>query len=164
MFFFPALLVTAGQSRLTRQRWWQKLGLGAMLSTVVLLIIAREHPLFPAETIVAALKRASVGRTVILKIDKSFYYWDSTRMVLADPLKKKIPPSEHVVGYATFFGYCEPGLWLPFGSRMVERILPDTAPGELLQKTSITFSSATNFLAWQEIKILKNGSRIITDS
>jgi hypothetical protein len=135
VFFFPALLVTAGQSRLTRQRWWQVLGLGAMLSAAILLIIAREHPLFPAKTIVAALKKASVAKNFVSKIDKSFVYWDSTRMVVANnPLREKIPPDQHVVGYATIFGYCEPGLWLPLGSRRVERILPDTTPVELFQK------------------------------
>jgi hypothetical protein len=134
VFFFPALLVAAGQSRLTRQRWWQIIGLGAMLSTAILMIIAREHPLFPAKTIVATLKKASVAQTFVAKIDKSFCYWDSTRMVVANPLKEKIPPAERVVGYATVFGYCEPGLWLPLGKRTVERILPDTPPEEIFRK------------------------------
>jgi hypothetical protein len=134
VFFFPALLVAAGHSRLTRQRWWQMLGLSAMLLTAILLVIAREHPLFPVESIVAALKRASGGQTFASKIDKSFYYWDSTRKVVANPLKDKIPPTEHVVGYATVFGYCEPGLWMPLGSRTVERILPDAAPDALSRK------------------------------
>jgi hypothetical protein len=52
-------------------------------------------------------------------------------MVLANPLKEKIPTTEQVVGYATIFGYCEPGLWLPLGSRTVKRILPDMTPDEL---------------------------------
>ena len=134
LFFFPALLVAAGQSRLTRQRWWQGLGLGAMVSTAILLIIAREHPLFPAKTIVAVLKKESVAQKFVSKIDKSFYYWDSTRTAVANPLKEKIPPAERVVGYATIFGYCEPGLWFPLGSRTVERVLPDTTPGELFRK------------------------------
>lgn len=134
VFFFPALLAIAGQSRLTRQCWWRVVGLGTMLSTAILLIIARERPLFPAESIVAALKKASVGKSIVSKIDKSFYYWDSTRMIVANPLKSKIPPAEHTVGYATIFGYCEPGLWLPLGSRTVERVLPDATPGGLSGK------------------------------
>lgn len=133
VFLFPALLAAAGQSRLTCQRWWQWLGLGAMVSTAILMIIAREHPLFPAETIVAALKKAPVKQTFVSKIDKSFHYWDSTRTIVADPLKEKIPPAEHIVGYATIFGYCEPGLWLPLGGRTVKRILPDATPAELFQ-------------------------------
>jgi hypothetical protein len=134
VFFFPALLVARRQSLLTRRRWWRVLGMASILSTAVLLIIAREHPLFPAESIVAVLKKSPVDQTFVAKIDKSFYYWDSTRIVIANPLKDKIPPTEHVVGYATVFGYCEPGLWLPFGSRTVERILPDMTPDELFHK------------------------------
>jgi hypothetical protein len=134
VFFFPALLAGVGQSRLTRRRWWRVLGVAAMLSTAVLLVISREHPLFPAESIVAVLKKESVGHAFVAKIDKSLYYWDSTRMVIANPLKDKIPQAEHVVGYATVFGYCEPGLWLPLGSRTVDRMLPDMTAGEIFRK------------------------------
>jgi hypothetical protein len=56
------------------------------------------------------------------------------RNVVANPLKTKIPPEEYIVGYATVVGFSEPGLWLPPGTRKVERILPEETMADFSKK------------------------------
>ena len=56
VLLFPLLLVNGGQEKLVWRRWWQCLGLSLMLFAVVVLMVSRSRPLFPALTITEKLK------------------------------------------------------------------------------------------------------------
>jgi len=105
-----------------------------MLFTAVLLVMARNRPLFPVETVVARLKASHPQSAFLSKISDSYTYWSSMRKVEANPFKTSLPPGERVVGYATVFGFSEPGFWLSPGNHAVERILPDATSKELREK------------------------------
>jgi hypothetical protein len=127
VFFFPCFLVSSGHVGLVRRRWWQRLGLLTMLMTAGLLVVARNRPLFPAETWLVPLKEKHPGWKFLAKA------WDSYACRLSVETQRNIfhnqlPAAGAVVGYATVSGTQEAGLWLPFGQRRVERVLPsDTA-------------------------------------
>jgi len=59
------------------------------------------------------------------------YACRSTIQVQRNWFKQDLPPSATLVGYATTFGGGEPALWLPFGERRVERVLPEDTVGQL---------------------------------
>lgn len=133
VFLFPALLAAQGHSALVRKKWWQRLGLAVMLLTAAALIVARDRPLFPAKTILLPLKEKYPHWRFLSKA------WDSYACRLATDIQRnafrnEIPASEKVLGYATVRGEQEPGQWLPFGQRRVERVLPDDSPRELQAK------------------------------
>jgi len=58
VFFFPLILTGAGHACLVRRRWWQILGWIVMSATAILLVVSRERPLFPAQSIITILKRS----------------------------------------------------------------------------------------------------------
>jgi len=134
VFFFPLLLAGPGHSCLVRRRWWQCLGLGLMLFTAALLVLARNRPLFPAETVIVKLKASHPQSGFLSKVSDAYIFWSSMRAVETNPFKTNLPPDEHVVGYATLVGFSEPGLWLSQGNHSVERILPDDTAKELRGK------------------------------
>jgi hypothetical protein len=130
VFLFPSFLVGSGHASLVRRRWWQRLGLLAMLLTAGLLVVARNRPLFPAETWLVPLKEKHPGWKFLARA------WDSYACRLSVETQRnvphnRLPANEAVVGYATVSGTQEAGLWLPFGQRRVERVLPDDTPQKL---------------------------------
>jgi hypothetical protein len=127
---FPALLVARGHGVLVRKRWWQGLVLTSMLLTMAMLVVARDRPLFPAESILVPLKEKYPHWHFLSKA------WDSYACRLSvetqrSVFQNEIPPDEHVIGYATVRGSQEPGKWVPFGCRKVERVLPTDTPAQL---------------------------------
>jgi len=131
IFLFPLLLTGAGHSWLVRRRCWQWLGLSVMLFTAVLLVLARNRPLFPAETLIARLKASHPQSAFLSKVLDSYAFWPSMRNVESNSFKTNLPPDERIVGYATLVGFSEPGLWLSSGNHAVERILPADTSTEL---------------------------------
>jgi hypothetical protein len=129
VFLFPSLLVMAGQAQLVRRRWWQRLGLAVMLSAVALLLVSRDRPLLPCQTIARRL-HTSYPQSGFLALVHEAYMIRSTSGILRRPFSADLPPGAGVVGYATFHGSCEPGLWAPFGIRRVQRVLKDDSPAE----------------------------------
>ncbi len=132
VFLFPVFLACPGHTGLVRRNWWQMLGLLVMLLTAALLVVARDRPLFPAETILVPLKEKHPGWKFLAKA------WDSYACRLSIETQRKVfqdslPTDETVVGYATVRGSQEAALWLPFGRRRVQRILPRDTPQQLQQ-------------------------------
>jgi len=124
VFLFPCFLAGAGQAGLVRLRWWQRLALLVLVLTAGLLVVARNRPLFPAETILVPLKEKYPHWKFLAKA------WDSYACRLSvetqrNVFRHSLPEDETVVGYVTIRGSQEAGLWLPFGSRHIERVLPD---------------------------------------
>ncbi|HTV39359.1 MAG TPA: hypothetical protein VMF08_02180 [Candidatus Sulfotelmatobacter sp.] len=133
VFFFPLLLIQPGHALLVRKRWWHWAGWLTMVMTVGTLFIVRSRPLFPANTILESLAAKHPHSSLISKMLNSY----SNRLALEslrDCFKDEIPSDERVVGYATTKGQVETGLWMPFGCRRVERVLPGDTSEELLQE------------------------------
>jgi hypothetical protein len=134
VFFLPWLLVNPIWSQLVRRAWWQRLGLLVMAGTAILLVVERNRPLFPAETVIASLQTMRPQSQFLAKTLDSYTFWSSMKIQVTNPFKNELPPDEPVLGYAALVGVAEPGLWLPFGQRRVERLLPEEAPDALRQK------------------------------
>ena len=83
VFLFPFFLVCPGHAVLVQRRWWQKLGLLVMLLTAGLLVMARNRPLFPAETILVPLKEKHPDWKFLAKV------WDSYARRLSIEGKEK---------------------------------------------------------------------------
>jgi hypothetical protein len=133
VFLFPAVLVSHGHAVLVRKRWWQWLGLTVMVLTAAMLVVARDRPLFPAESILVPLKEKHPQWRFLSKA------WDSYACRLATDIQRsafqnEIPAQEQVLGYATVRGEEEPGQWIPFGRRRVERVLPNDNPRDAQAK------------------------------
>jgi hypothetical protein len=130
LFLFPLVLFGSRQENLARRLWWQRLGLSSMLLTAALLVVSRDRPLFPAVTITGRLQAAHPQSKLLSRLWLS-YAWPRSVEQQRNFLRKDLPPDGGVVGYATTSGCAEPGLWLPFGSRRVERVLADDTPEQL---------------------------------
>ena len=130
---FPAILVASGHAYIVRRKWWQWAGLGGMLLTAAMLVVARDRPLFPAKTILLPLTERHPQWKFLSRA------WESYACRLSvetqrNAFRNTIPAKEKVIGYATVRGSQEPGQWLPFGHRRVERVLPNDTPMQLQDK------------------------------
>lgn len=131
VFLFPLLLASPKQELLVRRLWWQKFGLSIVLLTVLMLVVSRDRPLFPARTIFGHL-RDEYPHSKFLSALWLHYAWPSSVASVDIKLREAIPPHERVVGYATVNGFLEPGLWFPLGQRRVKRVLPNELPKQLV--------------------------------
>jgi len=130
VFLLPLLLVRPGQVAVVRRRWWQCLGLVVMLLTAGLVVVARNRPLFPAETIISWLETKYPDSNLVKRVRFSY----GSRLAVEsqrNAFREYLTPQEPVIGYASLLGGCEVGFWLPFGSRRVERVLADDTPEQL---------------------------------
>ncbi len=130
VFFFPCLLVAPGHLTLVRQQWWRIMAVLVMLSTAFLLVVARNRPLFPARTLITQIEAKYPHASGLTKSLDTFFWIsvvENTRAFIAH----SVPPNEPVIGYATDWSTLEPAMWLPFGQRRVERVLPTDSPAEL---------------------------------
>ncbi len=129
IFLFPSLLILPGQSILVRRRWWQSFTGLIMLVAVLLLVISRDRPLFPAQTIADRLGAKYPNSTFISKICRTYSSasdFENQRLFL-----EKILPDHVVLGYAAIAGLAESSMWLPYGTRRIQRILPGDTPEQV---------------------------------
>jgi hypothetical protein len=124
---FPAFLVMAGHAVVVRRRHWQLLGLTTMALTAFLVITLAGRPLFPPR-IVLGLLLEKFPKSELVSTEARQYLLSMGQGIKArrDCFRQSLPPDAKVVGY--FVGNCdgdEPGLWLPYGQRHVEWILPE---------------------------------------
>jgi len=101
-----------------------------MLFTALVLVISRDRPLFPAVTVTGGLHAAHPHSQSLSRLWLS-YAWPRSVELQRNYFQKDLPPEERIVGYATSNGDGEIGLWLPFGSRRVERVLADDTPEQV---------------------------------
>jgi hypothetical protein len=130
VFLFPLLLARPGHENLVRRSWWQRLGLSVMLIAVVLLAVSRDRPLLLSQ-ISFNWFQSKYPHSKLVSVMRASYSSAPSIAEQRDCLREGLPPNEQVVGYATTIGDAEPGLWLPFGRRRVERVLPDDTSGQL---------------------------------
>jgi len=132
-FLFPVWLVRPGHSPVTRLRSWQHLVLQVMAITPFLVATISERPLFPAQTFLRWIQPRFPHCDLL--VEERAHYLERNLPIEAgrrEFLKQALPPDEIVVGY--FDRVCfmdEPSLWLPYGRRHVECLLPDDPPERL---------------------------------
>jgi hypothetical protein len=129
----PLLLTGPGNTRLVRQRLWQGLAMLVMLIAAGMLVVSRNRPLFPAQTISKELVEKYPGAKLFRGIEAA-YTVPQEGMMAQNYFRNDIPSGKQIIGYATTNGALEPGLWWPWGERRVERVLPDDTPEELRER------------------------------
>ncbi len=128
---FPLLLAGRGQAALVRRKWWQRLGLLIMVFACGMLVTARDRPLFPAQSIFSWLHEKWPQAKLVSRTYNTVSTISTLREAARRPFQGALPPGEKVIGYAVREGSLEPSLRRPFGSRRVERIMPEDTPDEL---------------------------------
>jgi hypothetical protein len=133
ILFFPSLLLSSGHSIVVRRWWWKAAALSVMALAIVLMIISRDRPLFPSQTLINNFLAKHPNSKFVGRIGHS--YSDMWSCENEDRvLGQNMPPDAKILGYATAEGGAEPSLWLPFGRRTVERVLPDDSADEIRAK------------------------------
>lgn len=134
VFLFPLLLAGACQEVLVRKTWWQWAALACMATSIGLLVININRPLFPAQTIMMRLA-AGHPHSKSIGLLESVYSGPSELQNLKKNLREQMPASEEIIGFAGLGNLeSEPILWQPWGSRRVEWVLPQDTPGELFRQ------------------------------
>ena len=134
VFFFPVLLSGIGHQTLVRKVWWKKMALVCMGLAAFVLTVSTMRPLFPACTILDKLASAyPQSRTFTLLL--SAYSAPRSLEDCKRQIEAKLPANQPVIGYAAIGNAeSEPLLWLPLGSRKVERVLQQDRPEELAKR------------------------------
>jgi hypothetical protein len=160
VFLFPSLIVAPGHIRLVRQTAWQWLVCATMLVAVMLLILSRAHPLFPAQTLFGWLLEKYPHSKIVACLSVSY----STQLFVQTQMncfQNDLPSDETNVGYySTFNCVAEPGLWRPFGHRLIERVLPGVRRRNCVCSRYTTLSW-TNRRCWIQNRPLVNGCELM---
>ena len=133
IFLFPLLLVKPGLARVVRQPRWQRFGLEIMALTALVLATAGNRPLLPLPAVWEMLHAKFPNNALVAdqysRYAESDYQAAETRKIF---LAQSLPPDETVVGYyPVMCDVDEPSLWLPYGHRRVESVLPGDATEQL---------------------------------
>lgn len=129
---FPVFLTGAGHARLVRRRGWQWLAVGVLCFTFVCVGFLRGRSMLPVALAEQLEKKHPHGIW-----SSVFGNYFSARAVVESErnfLQNSGADGEKIIGFATICTGAEPGWWLPFGRREVERILPEDTPLALRQK------------------------------
>ena len=130
IFLFPSLLILRGHSDMVRRHWWRLTARLVMAFAVVLVIVSPVRPLFPAQTILGRLAETHPQSKLIASICRS-YAEPGNFLQERQLLQHSLPPEETVIGYAALAGQAESSLWMPYGRRQVQRVLPEDSPEQL---------------------------------
>ena len=128
-FLFPSLLISSGHSVLVRQRWWQSFAVLVMMAAAMLLVVSRDRPLFPVQMVVGQLEAKYPNSKFVSNISRTYSSapdFENEQLFLRNNL-----PADKVLGYAAMAGEAESSMWLPYGSRWVQRILPGDPPEQV---------------------------------
>lgn len=142
----PLLLTSPAHAVLARQRWWRTLCLLVVASVIPLVVLSRQRPVWPVETVLSRLEKTFPGSQAVHKARVTFAFSAGFNRVL-QPLLDLLPPDEKLLGYASGPSSNETALWRPFGSRRVLRIMKSDPP-EALRAGHLRFIVLeTHFLA-----------------
>lgn len=132
ILLFPALLASPGQSVLVHRPWWQSLARLVLVLAAGLLVISRDRPLFPSQTVVGWLAARHPNAKLVSNMSRTYAETPAAEKQRLR-LWKNIPPGEAILGYAAadLGGLAETPLWLPFGRRQIQRVLPEDTPEQL---------------------------------
>jgi hypothetical protein len=131
VLLFPVVLAGARQAWLVREHWWRLCAVGYLAVTLAYLGFLRGRTLVPV-AVADRLYQAHPNNKVLSTM---MDFYNARRSVEAQRsrLEQSLPAGEKIVGYATTVGGSEPGLWMPFGQRRVERVLPEDTADDLLK-------------------------------
>jgi hypothetical protein len=129
-FLFPSLLVSAGHSRLVRTRWWNRAAILGMLVTISLIVLSRQRPLLPVDTVTAHFQKHYPHSNFIRKVRNAYSFRQGLRTGL-EPLLNHLPSGERTIGYAARMGGSDIQLDSPLGSRRVLRVKIEDSPEDL---------------------------------
>ncbi len=127
---FPSLLVSSGQAVLVRRCWWHWCALLVMALALMLVVVSRDRPLFPVQTVIGRLQTIYPNSKFVSKVGRT-YAETPDYQNLRSSLKEKMPSDVPLLGYASAGGLLGSSLWLPYGERRVEYILPGDTPEQL---------------------------------
>lgn len=134
LLLFPLILAGAGHAQLVRRSWWQWLAVGVLCFTLACVGFLRGRSVLPARVVAQLESKFPREKTILVSV---FGNYNAARASVE--AERNLPQTsgiadERIIGYATTYSGAEPGWWLPFGQRQVERVLPDETPLELQQK------------------------------
>lgn len=124
ILLFPSLLAVPGQAAVVRMKWWKTVAISVMVLAAALLLISRDRPLFPSQTLVrlaeAKFPNSKMAANVLETYAETPAFIKERAM-----LKGMLPRGEKVLGYAAAWdGELESSLWLPYGERRIVEVLP----------------------------------------
>jgi hypothetical protein len=133
IFLFPFFLVKPGHAHVVQQPRWKRLGLEIMAFTAIVAAAAGNRPLLPLPAVWEILHKKFPANELVA--DQDSRYAESDYVAAAarkNFLDQSLPPDESVVGYyPVICDVDEPALWMPYGRRRVECIVPGDSPGQL---------------------------------
>jgi len=124
--YYPLLLITIlsanGHEWVTRQTWWRMAAVAAAISILPAVILSPSRPLWPAQTVLAALAQSKPGNAAIQRAQTVYSVYGKRNDFLA-PLKAQLPAEARIVGFIPNINDLEGTLWKPYGSRKIVEVL-----------------------------------------
>jgi hypothetical protein len=116
-------------SRLVRTRTWFAAVNLCVVLTLVIVILSPSRPLFPAGAFLNLLK--PLTPTGVIDRAATVYETYANRADAFAEVRKDLGKDDLVLGFLSSGNDLETSLWLPFGSRRIVHVLPDTTPTSL---------------------------------
>lgn len=129
-WLLPGLLVAGSASTALRTRWF-RFGSGiACLLVLTLVVLLPTRPLWPAQTVLAALAKRSPSRAI--ERAQTVYEVYARRADVFEPLRPLIPVDSPWIGFVTI-NDAETSLWKPYGHHRVRHLLTTDRLDDLRQ-------------------------------
>ena len=126
----PLIVAKFQSSALEKSRLFRGLGLFALLTAMLVVVITPARPLFPAQTLLATARKTLGDSPLLARAGRVFATYrerhDNFRI-----LRERIPPTERQIGLISLPDTQETSLWLPYGTRTVRHISPRSNPRDL---------------------------------
>lgn len=127
--FYPLAVIPflcwRGMDLAVRHRGWQKASFCLVISTLGLVILSRERPLWPANFCSERLVHWQPGNKFFQEIFNSYNFTRQARSRI-NPFADHLPASSATIGYAARYGGLrELVCWEPLGKAKVYRVTPD---------------------------------------
>jgi hypothetical protein len=133
---FPALLMSAGQAEVVRQRWWKNCAVAVFVLAGVVVVLTPARPLWPAQ---ATLTRFIAWKpdSRLLQRARTVYAVYAVRADGLAPIRSLLPTEAKVVGLLAT-PHSEGSLWRPFGERRFKYVM-NTETAESLRRAGIKY-------------------------
>jgi hypothetical protein len=123
------LVVVSLDGRIVHRVFFRWIGVIAMLSAFVPVILSPARPLFPAMTISRFMTRGAVPTALVERYNKVYTVYASRPNAFA-PLLQEVPNSEEALGILPGGNDPIASIWRPFGKRKIT----DLAPKDSIEK------------------------------
>lgn len=114
--------------RVVNRALFRLVGVAAMLSSLMLVILSPSRPLFPSKWVGQCL--AMVSPSFVARYNRVYEFYAIRFDALKD-LRAYIPENEKVIGFIESGEEPEVSLWRPFGFRQVVRVTPQESRDDL---------------------------------